>query len=114
METLQFNAPVRERYEANRYFGRNIDNMPKLLADGRIPMSISDFMQLRLFALDLYAGTLEHPKKFTRDQIKRTAAFFKDVYSTYVDAGDSVLYHPDGKIKINLVDETGRDTEFLK
>lgn len=106
--TLQFNEPARKPYEADKYFGRNIDKMPELLADNRLPLSVSGFMKLRLKALDLYASILENPKDSSPEYKKEVAKFFKDVWSNYADTGDGVLYHPEGMIKTDLDSESIR------
>ena len=105
---LRFNAPVRDRYEPDKYTGKNVAKMPEILTDGRVPISMAEFMQLRLSALDLFADSLENPQKYNLEYKREVAKFFKDVWSNYVDTGDAALYNPDGKIKIDL------DSEFLK
>jgi len=69
-----------EKYK--EFYGRNVGQMPKLIAEGRIPLSIADLMKRRLEFRD------------------------SDVNSSwldnYFDAGDSVVYHPKGNLKIVL------------
>ena len=45
---LKLNA-TREAYR--EFYGRNVEQMPKLIADGRVPMSVAGLMQRRLDAL---------------------------------------------------------------
>ena len=42
---LKLNA-TREAYQ--EFYGRNVEQMPKLVADGRVPMNVSQLMQRRL------------------------------------------------------------------
>src|SRR3989344_3337256 len=105
---LQFNEPSRKPYETDAFYGRNIDKMPELLKDNRLPLSVAGFMKLRLKAHDLYSNVLENPDKFTPQYRKEVANFFRDVWSNYADTGDGVLYHPDGMIKTDL------DSDFMR
>ena len=78
--------------EAYREFcGRNTEQMPKLIADGRVPMSVAGLMQRRL-------------------DVRNSDADVKTSYlDNYFDSGDAVLYHPDGRVKIVLDSQTLRD-----
>ncbi len=62
----------------------NTEQMPKLIADGRIPINVAILMQRRLDV--------------------RNAE--KDVKSSwidnYFDTGDAIVYHPDGRVKVVL------------
>ncbi len=106
--TLQFSEPARKPYEADNYFGRNIDKMPELLEYNRLPLSVSGFMKLRLKALDLYASILENPKDSTPEYKREVVKFFHDLWGNYADTGDGILYHPDGKIRTDLDSESLR------
>jgi len=60
------------------FYGRNVDQMPKLIAEGRTPLSVVGLMEARLkYGKDLPAWM-----------------------DNYFDTGDGVLYHPDGRIKV--------------
>ena len=116
---LQLNEPVMQR---DRYVdfplgrvGKNIIEMPKLLADNRYPLPFAESMKLKLRAFDLYASVLENPAQYTPEYRVKVAGFFKDVWSNYADTGDGIFQSPDGKARISLVDpQTARDSEFLK
>ncbi len=78
-----FNEPtLRKPYES--FEGRNIDQMPLLIADGRVPASVADVMERRLNS--------KNP----------------NWKSSYFDTGDMIVYHPDGKFKVV------RDTQLLR
>ena len=116
---LQLNEPVmkRDNYIAfpHEGTGKNIDEMPKLLADNRYPLPFAESMKLKLRAFDLYASVLENPAQYALEYRARVASFFKDVWSTYANTGDGIFVRPDGKARISLVDpRTARDSEFLK
>ena len=63
---IQFNEPTHRHVYARQphqeFYGRNIDKMPELIKDAklpdRLPLSVAGFMKLRLRALDLYAAIL--------------------------------------------------------
>lgn len=75
--SLQLN-PVPEIYK--EFYGRNVDQMPKLIAEARVPLSV--------------AGLLEAKLKHGKD--------LPDWMDSYFDTGDAVVYHPDGRIKIDI------------
>jgi len=86
--TLKLNA-TREAYQ--EFYGRNTEQMPKLIADGRVPMSVSGLMQRRL-------------------DVRNSDAKVKSAYmDNYFDTGDAVVYHPDGRAKIVLDSQNLRD-----
>ncbi|MCH7851088.1 MAG: hypothetical protein IH845_05585 [Nanoarchaeota archaeon] len=63
------------------YNGRNIEQMPKLIADNRIPMSVAGLMQRRLELRD------------------SDDASVRDFYmNNYFDTVDGALYMPDGNL----------------
>jgi hypothetical protein len=64
------------------FYGRNTEQMPKLVAEGRVPMNASQLMQRRL---DYRNGPAE----------VKTAWM-----NNYFDTGDVVVYHPSGDVKI--------------
>src|SRR3989344_89220 len=78
---LKLNA-TREAYK--EFYGRNTEQMPKLIVDGRVPMNVSQLMQRRL-------------------DVRNSDAKVKSSYmDNYFDTGDAVVYHPDGRVKIVL------------
>jgi len=81
---LKLNA-TREAFQ--EFYGRNTEQMPKLIADSRIPMSVAGLMQRRL-------------------DVRNSDADVKSSYmDNYFDTGDAVVYHPDGRAKIVLDSE---------
>ncbi|MEK6914495.1 MAG: hypothetical protein AABW83_02485 [Nanoarchaeota archaeon] len=85
---LKLNS-TRETYQ--EFCGRNVEQMPKLIADGRVPMNVSQLMQRRLDV---------------RDSDAKVKSSYMD---NYFDTGDAVLYHLDGRVKIVLDSQTLRD-----
>ena len=86
--TLKLNA-AREAYA--EFYGKNVEQMPKLIADGRVPMNVAQLMQKRL-------------------DIRNSDKDVKSAYmDNYFDTGDAVLYNPDGRVKIVLDSQTLRD-----
>ena len=84
---LKLNA-TREAYK--EFYGRNVEQMPKLIADGRVPMSVAGLMQRRL-------------------DVRNSDADVKTSYlDNYFGTGDAVVYHPDGRVKIVLDSQTLR------
>ena len=87
----KYNLPHEEIKRFEIYKGRNVDAMPKLLADGRIPMNVSQLMQRRL-------------------DLRNDDTGVKDFYiDNYFDTGDAVVYHPDDRVKIVLDSQHLRD-----
>ena len=72
------------------FYGRNINQMPKLIAEGRTPLSVAGIMQRRLD---------------TRNAHTDVKASWID---NYFDTGDAVVYHPYGRVKIVL------DSQYLR
>ena len=85
---LKLNA-TREAYQ--EFYGRNVDQMPKLIADGRVPMNTAQLMQRRLDVRN------------SDDKVKGS------YIDNYFDTGDAVVYHPDGRVKIVLDSEDLRN-----
>ncbi len=77
--TLQLNEPV-EQYK--EFYGRNIDQMPKLIAEGRTPLSVAGLMRARLSALS------------------GSPAVKSAWWDNWFDLGDAIAYHPNGDVKI--------------
>ncbi len=75
------------------FYGRNIDQMPALIAEGRVPMSVNGLMQRRLEVQD---------KGRFSDEVRSAW------HDNYFDTGDGVVYHPDGRIKVV------HDAKFLR
>ncbi len=86
--SLKLNAS-REAYQ--EFYGRKTEQMPKLIADGRVPLSVSGLMQRRLDVRN------------SDDKVK--SAWMDN----YFDTGDAVVYHPDGRVKIVLDSEDLRN-----
>ena len=85
---LKLNA-TREAYQ--EFYGQNVEQMPKLIADGRVPMNVAQLMQRRL-------------------DVRNSDKTVKGSYiNNYFDTGDAVVYHPDGRVKIVLDSQTLRD-----
>ena len=80
MNELQLNEP--QNYKA--FYGRNVEQMPKLIAEGRTHMSVSDIMRKRL--------DVKNASKAVRNSW---------LYN-YFDTIDGIAYHPDGRAKIVL------------
>ncbi len=85
---LKLNA-TREAYQ--EFYGRNTEQMPKMIADGRVPMNVAQLMQKRLDV---------------RNSDEKIKSFYMD---NYFDTGDAVVYHPDGRVKMVLDSQTLRD-----
>ncbi len=60
------------------FYGRNTEQMPLLIADGRTPISVAGVMEQRL-----NSGK-------------------QDWKDNYFDTGDAIVYHPDKKFKVVL------------
>ena len=58
------------------FYGRNTEQMPQLIEEGRVPISVQGVLQQRL-----------HSGK-------------PDWKDNYFDTGDALAYHPDGKFKV--------------
>lgn len=84
---LKLNTTGKEYQE---FYGINTKKMPKLIAEGRVPLSASGFMKKRL---DVRSGP---------DKVK------EDWSDNYFDTGDAIIYHPEGDVLIHL------DSENLK
>jgi len=86
--TLKLNT---SRETFREFYGRNTEQMPELIADGRVPMSVAGLMQKRL---DVRNSDSEVKSSWT---------------DNYFDTGDAVVYHPDGRVKIVLDSQHLRD-----
>jgi hypothetical protein len=73
------------------FYGRNTEQMPTLIAEGRVPMNVSQLMQRRL------------------DYRNRPAEVKTAWMDNYFDTGDAVVYHPKGDVKIVLDSQTLRE-----
>ncbi|MCX6741654.1 MAG: hypothetical protein NTX24_00565 [Candidatus Pacearchaeota archaeon] len=73
---------AREPYR--EFYGRNVEQMPKLVADKRVPLNVAGLMQRRL-------------------AVKSADADVQTAWmDNYFDTGDAIAYHPDGKVKLVL------------
>jgi len=79
-------APITYKSFPEEGTARNTEQMPKLIAEGRIPLSVAGLMEARL----KYGKTLPN------------------WMDNYFDTGDAVVYHPNGNLKIVL------DSEHLR
>ena len=92
--SLKLNYDAERKVTFEVYEGRNVDRMPDLVKDGRIPMSSRAIMRRRLDVLNRKAETPQEEKANEK---------MKDSWlNNYVDTGDAVFYHPDGGVKIVL------------
>lgn len=71
-----------EKYKS--FPGKNIEQMPKLISEGRVPINVSQVMQERMI--------------FRENQEFLERAWRREEFTT----GDAVIYHPDGRIKVVL------------
>ena len=69
------------------FYGKNIEQMPRLIADRRVPLSIAELMQRRLDCRNSDPGI--------------RSSYFDNCF----DTGDAIVYHPDGRAKIVLDSE---------
>ncbi|KAF0190261.1 MAG: hypothetical protein FD167_6159 [bacterium] len=72
------------------FYGRTVEQMPKLIVDGRVPMSVAGLMRKRLEV---------------RNSNAAVETWIYDSFKT----GDAVVYHPDGRVKIVLDSQTLRE-----
>lgn len=79
MSNLQLNEQ-----DYKEFYGRNTEQMPKLIAEGRTPLSVSGLMRRRLEARN------------ASESVKDSWLY------NYFDTGDAMAYHSDGKAKIVL------------
>ena len=77
------NLVLNDAIEVYKHFeGRIIDMMPPLIEEGRTPLSARGLMRRRLQVLS------------SADAVKASW------WNNYVDTGDGIAYHPDGRIKV--------------
>lgn len=89
---VEYNLPEEKgRDKFKWYEGRNVEQMPKLVAEGRVPMNTFQLMQRRL---DFRNGP----------EAVKTAWM-----DNYFDTGDAVVYYPNGDVKIVLDSQTLRE-----
>ncbi len=87
----KYNLPHEETKRFEIYSGANVTQMPQLIKDGRVPLSVAGLMQRRLELRDDETGV-------------------KDFYvNNWFDTGDAVAYHPDGRVKVVLDSQHLRD-----
>lgn len=87
---LTLNIPE-EGEKFKEFYGRNVEQMPLLVSEGRTPLSVAGLMQRRLE---------------TRNASNDIKPSWMDNYS---DTGDAFAYHPDGRVKIVLDSQTLRE-----
>lgn len=68
-------------YTDKEFYGRNTEQMPLLLAEGRTPLTVAQLMERRL---NVPVGV-----SFT-------------YIDTYFDTGDAIIYNPKGRFKVDL------------
>src|SRR3989344_831181 len=73
------------------FYGKNVEQMPLLIAEGRTPLPVAGHMQRRIE---------------TRNASEEVRSSWID---NYFDTGDAVVYHPDGRVKIVLDSQTLRE-----
>ena len=79
---------TKETYK--EFYGRNFEQMPQLIVEGRVPMNVSQLMQRRI-------------------DVRNDSNDLKSSWmDNYFDTGDAVVYHPDGRVKIVL------DSQYLR
>ena len=87
----KYNLPHERTSRFEIYNGRNVDTMPKLISDGRIPMSVAQLMQRRI-------------------DLRNDKTGVKDFYmNNYFDTGDGVIYYPNEDVKIVRDSQTLRE-----
>jgi len=73
------------------FYGRNVDQMPKLIADDRVPMSFAYLIQKKL-------------------SVRNASEVVRSAWTdNYFDLGDAVAYHPDGRVKVVYDSQTLRE-----
>jgi hypothetical protein len=87
---MEFDSNKQGKYK--EFFGRNIDQMPLLIADGRVPMNTSQLMQKRLNAISELEG-------ISKEVSRETKSFWN---SRGFNTFDVVVYNPNRDIKIVL------------
>src|SRR3989338_9383475 len=80
MSQLQLNDALNYK----EFYGRSTEQMPRLIAEGRTPLSIAGLMRRRLEVLN------------SSDDVRNS------FWDNYFDTGDGIAYHPDGRGKIVL------------
>lgn len=80
---LQLNEEVRP---FDDFYGRNTEQMPILIADGRVPLSVAGLMEKRLDVLSAQYS----------DKVRNAW------WDNYFDAGDTISRNPEGNTKIEL------------
>ena len=76
------------------FYGEYVEQMQKIIAEGRVPISVAGLMQKRLNVKN----------------INNSKGYYRDKYfDNYFDTGDAVVYHPDGRVKIVLDSQTLRN-----
>lgn len=66
------------------FYGKNNEQMPKLIEEGRIPLSVASLFEQRL------------------NNLSTTDALKSAWWDNYFDTGDGIFYHPNGDFKVVL------------
>jgi len=83
MDNIQYKQKDGSSVLVPVFNGRTIDKMPELISQGRAPISVPGIMEQRVNAWNSNDNNLA-----------------KQWGNNYFDSGDSIIYHPDGRIKI--------------
>ncbi len=83
MDNIQYTAKEGNRVVVPVYNGRTIDTMPRLISQGYTPISLAQIMEQRVLEWE--------------SENQKLAQIWGN---NYFDSGDSIIYHPDGRIKI--------------
>ncbi|MBS3117851.1 hypothetical protein J4430_03150 [Candidatus Woesearchaeota archaeon] len=76
--------PLNDVQKHKEFYGRNIEQMPKLIAEGRTPLSIAGLMKRRIEVLN--------------SPYEVRSAYWDNYFGT----GDGIACHPNGKGKVVL------------
>lgn len=88
---LDFRIDKIEGTKYKQFYGELQEQMPKLIAEGRIPMNTSQLMQKQIYSKN--------------DPLEMEGAWTKNHFST----GDAIIHHPNGDTKIVLDCQTLRE-----
>ena len=92
MSQLQLNGPNEPVDHYKEFYGRSTEQMPMLIADGRVPMSVNGLMQ----------RNLEVSEKDASGMYKFSDPVRSAWMDNYFDTGDAIALHPNGNIKVVL------------
>ena len=95
--------------------GRNVEQMPLLIKQGRTPMTIYEFAKQKLLIRDLYNAVNKNPDNYAEELRQKVQDAYKKLWDKHANTGDLWLRQSakqDGKGKIVLYNEQVLD--FLK